>query len=91
MPGPLVISILSIVMAGLSLFAASKTSKTANFLLSYLTAPILYGVFMDFGIQYVNNTTQGGVPIAGLALLIGGSVYFACALHERMRSNNVKL
>ena len=54
---PLTISILAIIFAALSLSIASKfeNNRTVN-LFGYLAALILYGVFLDFGIQVINNS-----------------------------------
>lgn len=83
----LIISIFAIIFAGLSLFTASKprNNQVIN-LIGYLVALIFYGVFLDFGIQFVNDSSGGDISILGLVLLIGGSVYFACTLSDRVRS-----
>jgi len=82
-----IISILAIVFAGLSLFVASrlKDNQVINSI-GYLVALVSYGVFLDFGIQAVNDSAEKDISILGLALLIGGSVYFACALSGKVRS-----
>ena len=82
----LVISIFAIVLAGLSLFISSRLKERQMInLLGIVMAFVMFGAFLGFAIRAVNEGARGDVSILGLTLLIGGSVYFACAASERMR------
>ena len=83
----LIISLGSIIVAELALFTASKLKRhqVVHFF-GLLGAFILFGVFLDFSTQAVNESVKGHVSTLSLALLVGGSAYFACTLSNAVRN-----
>ena len=89
MTNNLIISTLALIFAALPLFIASKQKNNRPInLIGYLIALILYGVFLDFGFEAVNDSAGDNVSILGLVLLIGGSVYLACDLSDKVRDKH---
>ena len=83
----LLISLSSIIVSEIALFVASKL-KNHQFIhfFGLLVAFILFGVFLDFSARAVNESVKGHVSTLSMALLVGGSMYFACALSGAVRN-----